>query len=114
MPMYSAAPTVAAGLLRTARDRTGLSQRDLAERAGITQQSVSAYETGRRDPTLATLMRLIEATGLELRFRLEAADGHDSSVRAFMESLPAGTRGRLEAEIGTRTAAARLRRVRGH
>jgi uncharacterized protein len=40
-----------------------LSQAELARRAGTSQPVVSAYEHGRRDPTYATLRKLIEASG---------------------------------------------------
>jgi transcriptional regulator with XRE-family HTH domain len=40
-----------------------LSQAELARRAGTSQPVVSAYEHGRRDPTHATLRKLVEATG---------------------------------------------------
>ncbi|MGH9195663.1 MAG: helix-turn-helix transcriptional regulator [Acidimicrobiia bacterium] len=61
------APTVAAGLIRTARGRANLTQSHLAELAGVAQQTVSAYETGRKEPTLPTLQRLLAAAGFELR-----------------------------------------------
>lgn len=67
---YSPAVTVvdvaAAELLRAARRRAGLTQQALAQRAGVTQSVVSAYESGRREPALSTLARLIRATGNEL------------------------------------------------
>jgi transcriptional regulator with XRE-family HTH domain len=50
-------------LIRTVRVRRGLTQAELARRAGTTQPVVSAYEHGRRDPTYATLRKLIEASG---------------------------------------------------
>lgn len=56
----------AAGLLRQARQRAGMSQVELAGRAGVTQSVISAYESGRRQPSLPTLAALIEATGFEL------------------------------------------------
>jgi predicted nucleotidyltransferase/DNA-binding XRE family transcriptional regulator len=62
----SASPS-AATLLRAARLRSGLSQVELARRAGVAQSVISAYEAGRRQPALPMLARLIEATGLELR-----------------------------------------------
>jgi predicted nucleotidyltransferase/DNA-binding XRE family transcriptional regulator len=43
-----------------------LTQQVLAQRAGVTQSVVSAYESGRREPALSTLARLIRATGHEL------------------------------------------------
>lgn len=59
-----------ADLLRTARRRRGLTQADVATRAGTSQPVVSAYERGRRDPTVGTLRRLIAATGAHLDLRL--------------------------------------------
>ena len=55
------------GLLKAVRRRQGLSQAELARRAGTSQPVVSAYEHGRRDPTLGTLRRLVAAGGEELR-----------------------------------------------
>jgi transcriptional regulator with XRE-family HTH domain len=52
-----------AQLIRTVRRRRGLTQAQLAARAGTSQPVVSAYEHGRRDPTFATLVKLIEASG---------------------------------------------------
>jgi predicted nucleotidyltransferase/DNA-binding XRE family transcriptional regulator len=56
----------AAELLRDARTRAGLSQQELANRAGIMQSVVSAYERGHRQPSLPTLASLIDATGHDL------------------------------------------------
>ena len=43
-----------------------MSQVELAGRAGVTQSVISAYESGRREPSLPTLAALIEAAGYEL------------------------------------------------
>jgi transcriptional regulator with XRE-family HTH domain len=56
----------AAWLLRTARAQAGLSQRALAEAAGTSQSAVAAIESGRKQPTVATLERLLRAAGTEL------------------------------------------------
>jgi uncharacterized protein len=56
----------AQGLLRRARLRAGLSQAELAARAGVAQSVISAYEADRRQPALSTLARLIEAAGYDL------------------------------------------------
>ena len=53
-------------LIRAARRRHGLSQADLAARAGTSQPVISAYEHGRRDPTYHTLRKLVEAAGERL------------------------------------------------
>jgi uncharacterized protein len=56
----------AGALLREARQRAGLSQVELAARAGVTQSVISAYEAGNRQPSLPTLAALIEAAEFEL------------------------------------------------
>ena len=61
---------LAGDLLRLAVAKSRLSQEQLADRAGVAQSLISAYENGRRQPTLPTLTRLIAAAGLELRTRL--------------------------------------------
>jgi hypothetical protein len=55
-----------AAVLRESRQRAGLTQVELAILAGVTQSVISAYESGRRQPALPTLERLVEATGHEL------------------------------------------------
>jgi uncharacterized protein len=59
----------AANLIREARSRAGLTQAALAERAGTRQSAVSAYESGKRVPSVDTLTRLVGAAG----YRIEAA-----------------------------------------
>lgn len=56
----------AASLLRSARDYAGMSQRALAVAAGTSQSAVAAVESGRKQPTVATLDRLLRAAGTEL------------------------------------------------
>jgi transcriptional regulator with XRE-family HTH domain len=53
-------------LLRQARQGAGMSQVELAARAGVTQSVISAYESGHRQPSLPTLAALVEAAGFEL------------------------------------------------
>lgn len=67
-------------LLRKARDRAGLTQSELAERAGVAQSVISAYETGKRSPSLPMLAKLVEATG------------HGLVIELTTKRLPAGTR----------------------
>lgn len=57
-------------LIRTARVRSRLSQRELARRAGTSPTAISQYERGRRDPGVATLRRILGAAGFGLRMEL--------------------------------------------
>jgi hypothetical protein len=62
---------IAAIVLRDARLRARLSQTELARRAGVAQSVISAYEAGRREPSLATLTRMVNATGHTIKLDLE-------------------------------------------
>ncbi len=53
-------------LLEQARVAAGLSQQELADRAGTSRTTLSAYEHGRKSPTLATAARLLARAGFEL------------------------------------------------
>lgn len=63
-----------ATLISRARQRAGLTQAELARRAGTSQPVISAYEHGRRDPSVTTLRRLISATGAELELGVTSRD----------------------------------------
>lgn len=58
--------TDTATLVRDARRRAALTQAGLADRAGTAQSAVAAYETGARNPSLATLERLLGACDQDL------------------------------------------------
>ena len=62
----------AATLLRGARTRAGLSQRDLARRARTSPAAVCLYETGQRVPRVDTLARLVAAAGSTLELTAHA------------------------------------------
>jgi transcriptional regulator with XRE-family HTH domain len=49
-------------IIRSARQRSGLTQSELAERAGTSQPTVARYESGVLVPRLETLLRLVTAT----------------------------------------------------
>lgn len=53
-------------LLKRMRRAAGLSQEELAERAGTSQPTLAAYEAGRGEPRLATLERLAAAADFDL------------------------------------------------
>lgn len=74
-----------ARLLLLARRGGGLTQRALAERAGTSQATLSAYERGLKTPSLTVAERIVEAAGYRLdlvtqvRFQQRSAPG----VRPF-------------------------------
>jgi transcriptional regulator with XRE-family HTH domain len=75
-----------------ARRQSGLTQAALAARAGTSQAAISAYESGRRSPSVDTLCRVLDAAGFEVRMRLAKPDTHDASRHAAEALLPADQR----------------------
>ncbi len=83
-----ASGVTAGAVLRQARAQAGFTQRQLAQRAGIGQSVIAAYESGAREPSLATLAALVEATGISLTVDL----GPALSASAVPASGPIGHR----------------------
>jgi transcriptional regulator with XRE-family HTH domain len=52
--------------LRTLRQRRGLKQMELAEKARLSKGTLSQFETGQREPSLHSLGRLLEALDCDL------------------------------------------------
>lgn len=59
--------------VRELRIEQGLSQSELARRAGMTQPAVARFEAGGTVPTLPVLKRLARSLGAELTVRLAVA-----------------------------------------
>ena len=67
----------AARLIRQARRHAGLTQQELAKRAGTSQAAVSAYESGARSPSTVTLERLLAACGMRPKLTIEPRPSPD-------------------------------------
>ncbi len=80
--MVKAPPTTASAFLQMARLEAGLSQRELAERAGVAQSEIARIESGNREPSIPTLQKILAGAGLELCFRLAPLDDHDQVLAA--------------------------------
>ncbi len=79
-------------LLREARGRHGLTQRQLAARARTSQAAVSRVERDLVSPSVATLASWLDLMGEELTLAAESIDyGHDRTLNALnLELSPAG------------------------
>ena len=64
-------------LVREARKRAALTQRELAERAGTTQSAIARLESGRTSPSLEDVQRLMRLAGFELLVELAPFDDSD-------------------------------------
>lgn len=88
-------------MLRRARREAGLTQRELAARAGTSQAAIAAVETGRKQPSVATLSRWLDVAGAGLA--LQSAEeirltrrGEDLvAVLRLAQALPSRRRSEL-------------------
>jgi len=60
--------------LRAARDLRGLSQSELADRAGLKPSAVSHFETGKRAPSFDNLKKLADALEVSTDYLLGRTD----------------------------------------
>ena len=59
----------------TARQKTGMTQKQLAERTGIHQSDISKLERGNGNPSLRTLSRLADGLGMKLKVEFTSLAG---------------------------------------
>jgi transcriptional regulator with XRE-family HTH domain len=95
---------VAADLIRAARRDAGITQVELAARSGVPQPVISAYERGRRQPSVEAVDRLLSALGRRLAL---VHDGEEPlvpdeagrrlfEVLGLIDVIPIRRRGALE------------------
>lgn len=82
-----------------------MSQAELATAAGTSQPAISAYESGRRQPTVPVLCKIIAAAGSDLRMRLEPKDDHDETLAQIEALRPPTERAEWAAEQDRRMLA---------
>jgi transcriptional regulator with XRE-family HTH domain len=78
-------------MLKEARTRAGLTQRQLAERLGTTQPAIARLEKPGANPRLRTLIDAVEATGhtLEAQLTLRKPGIDETLVVASLRESPA-------------------------
>lgn len=74
-------------LVREARTRAALSQRELARRAGTAPSVVARIELGETSPTVHTLERLVNAAGFELAVELMPRTPADPVIAAYKRDI---------------------------
>ena len=67
----------AGNVLRVARAKTGLTQRQLAERAGVPYSTIAKIESGTRQPTHPTMAKILAAIDMSLSTQVVPYDDHD-------------------------------------
>jgi transcriptional regulator with XRE-family HTH domain len=98
-------------LVREGRKRAGLTQRELAVRAGTTQSAIARLESGRTAPTLEAVERLLRLCGFQLIVELVPYDDSDvvqaearlrQSVDERIAEMEAGLRSVAELQAAVR------------
>lgn len=60
--------------LRAIRAMLGISQAELAHRAGISVVSIATFESGRSDMRASTIVKLCDAMGVSVIYRIGTTD----------------------------------------
>jgi len=97
-------------IVRFARLRSGLTQKDLAGRAGISQPALARIEAGRVVPRIDTIQRLLLHCGMSLVAVPRAGTGIDRSTIRKMLALTPEQRLKLAAKEARNLAALRPKR----
>jgi transcriptional regulator with XRE-family HTH domain len=93
-------------LIREARRRAGLTQTELALRAGTAQPAIARWESGRTAVSLDDVRRLVRLCGFELELSLVARDDSDLAQASRLaelsgqQRLAAGRRGQSHSPRG--------------
>ena len=92
-------------LIKEARKRAGLTQAELAERAGTTQSAIARWEGGYVDPGFDTVRRIVRLCGFHLEVALHPwEDGMADDWHQAQESL----RGSVDARLNSNRNVVRL------
>jgi transcriptional regulator with XRE-family HTH domain len=77
----------ASDIILRVRRKAGLTQRELAARAGTSQPAIARIESGLASPTFDTLTRLVVAAGFDLQVTLVPRSPPDPVVDRYKRDL---------------------------
>lgn len=67
-------------LLEGERERQGMTRKELAEKAGVTERAVNYWESGKRHMTLSSADRIFMALGISVTIGLQPAAGKEGTA----------------------------------
>lgn len=62
------------GIIKERRNLLGLTQQDLADYTGLSVRIIKSVESGKGNPSLATLRKIAEVLGLEIVMKVREVD----------------------------------------
>lgn len=99
-------------IIREARRRAGLSQAGLAERLATSQSVIGRWETGRRTPSIDSVIAATRACDLDLHLGLAVRDlDHDRLIDDTLRMTPTQRIEALLARLESERALHRARRL---
>ena len=88
----------AGNVLRIARAKTGLTQRQMAAKAGVPYSTIAKIESGARQPTHPTMAKMLAAVDLALSTRVVPYDDHDDVLWQQEQLRGPSERAQMKAE----------------
>jgi transcriptional regulator with XRE-family HTH domain len=88
----------AGNVLRVVRAKTGLTQRQLAAKAGVPHSTIAKIESGTRQPTHPTMAKILAAVDLSLSTRVVPYDDHDDVLWEQEQRRSTAERAKFQAE----------------
>ena len=79
-------------MLRMERKAKGLTMKELGEMIGVSESAISQYETGKREPDNAALVKLSEILGVSTDHLLGVASDYDRPKLRIKDRTKIGNR----------------------
>jgi transcriptional regulator with XRE-family HTH domain len=99
--------TLGGDLIREARRRAGLTQAELAARAGTSQSGIARWESGRTAVSLDDVIRLVRLCGFDLEVMLLPRDDSDIAQATRLANLTGQERMDRHARLARQLSALR-------
>ena len=77
--------------IKSRRQSIGMTQKQLAELLGVTDVTISRWESGQRQPMWYQFVKLCEVLGMELERFVEKENGNNDKLKAEIEQLKSRT-----------------------
>jgi repressor LexA len=74
--------------IRQLREKLGITQKELAQKVGVDQTTISYYEAGKRSITVDMLQKIADALGVDVRYFFEDQEVEPIFLKSPQKSIP--------------------------